>query len=71
MERSDEPAKRPFLRRTIVGAGWAFLLWIGLSLVVAGWFWNGFSGRVDPLLRRALWWSMISRSIRRAFGSDG
>lgn len=44
MERSDDSAERPFLHRTIAGAGWAFLVWIGLSLVVAGWFWYGFSG---------------------------
>jgi hypothetical protein len=59
MERSDEPAKRPFLRRTIVGAGWAFLLWIGLSLVVAGWFWYGFSGGLAGDLWPALQTSLL------------
>src|SRR4051794_31249588 len=58
MERSDDSAARRFLRRTMTGAGWAFLLWMALSLAVTGWFWyglsDGFAGDLWPTLQASI-----------------
>ena len=59
MERSGDSGKRRFLRRTVAGAGWAFLLWIALWIAVAGWFWYGLSGGFASNLWPTLQYSLL------------